>query len=984
MVLTEKTAFQHRLEVQPNEVIDRLRTVQFTFNGQPYTAFEGDTIASALAANGVRIVARSFKYHRPRGLMAYGHSMNAMVQIEDRVSESIWHVKVENGIDVMPVNVWPSLERDAMSLTQLGSRFLPIGFYYKTFIRPKSLWPTYEKILRNTAGLGKLNTNTTLDRSYDKQYLHADIIVVGAGPAGLSAAIAAGKTGARVLLLDEGSHVGGHQRFRQNDESAALRDQLAELPNVLVFTDTVVQGYFEDHWLFAVRGKRLFKIRGKAVVFATGAEDQPLIFDNNDLPGVVMGSATERLLHGYGTVVGSNPLIVTANDDGWRLARDLQTAGVAVAAVADHRKDGGELAQSVIGMGIKAYWQYSVVAAQGRQAVVSAEIAPIFNPTSKTKIACDSIILSTAWTPRFDLPYQAGCTFAYDNKRHEHLPLSSPDGVFLAGRVTGTHNVGNQITEGELMGQEAAAYAGFGKKPTPQRKSALTRKKSAEPPRSSPHFHFVGNLKAKRFVDLDEDVSDEDVKDAIAEGYDSIELLKRYSTISMGPSQGKWSSLNTMRLVSDINNWTMNETGKTTSRPPVRPIKFANLGGQLLEPVRYTPLHQWHLEHGADMMVAGLWMRPQHYGNPEHEVKKVRERVGLIDVSTLGKIKLTGSGVPALLDKLYINKFSKLKVGRVRYGLMCNAEGVIMDDGVTARVGENEWYMTTTSGGAGTVYEWIQWWIQSGWGDNVHVTSVTEGRAAFNLAGPRTRDVLAKLTDTDLANEAIPYMSVRDITIADVPCRIMRIGFTGELSYEIHAPASRALAVWKNLMDAGAEFGIVPFGVEAQRILRLEKGHIIIGQDTDALTDPIMANQAWAVKLEKEDFLGKRLIARSAPSTGPSSSSGGASGCSENGTKQKLIGFKMESQLIVPEEGLQIVRQVPKSDKHPIGLQIIGWVTSCKHSPTLNQIIGLCWLPSALADEHGARFFIRREGELLGATVWHGAFYNPDGSLLKS
>ncbi len=958
----------NRVAAQSNELIDRTRTIHFKFSGKPYVAHPGDTIASALAANNVRLVARSFKYHRPRGLQAHGHSANAMVQIGDEVSESVWLRKVEDGMEINPINAWPSLDVDAVSVSQLAGRLMPVGFYYKTFIWPQKMWPTYEWMLRNVAGLGKLNTDAQLVAGFDKQYLHCDVMVVGGGPAGLSAALAAAKTGARVMLFEEDEAVGGHLRLMGKDEGGRMKAELGEFENVQVFTETLVQGRFEEGWHFAVRGRRMFKIRAKATVYAVGAEDQPIVFDNNDLPGVILGSAAARLLHLYGATVGQNALIVTANDDGWRLARELRAAGVMVAGVVDHQTNPSDEAVTVMQSAVKGYFGKSVVRANGRGGVTSAEIAPLNNHTKQTTIECDTIILATAWTPRFDLPYLAGCRFAYDETRHEHLPVSTPSNVHLAGRVTGTHSLAGQLAEGDLAGRAAAADAGFGDAPAPQEKSARTRARRNEPVRTSPHNHFIGKKNGKRFVDLDEDVSDKDVKTAIAEGYSSIELLKRYTTISMGPSQGAWSSVNTMHLVSEINDWTMAQTGKTTSRPPIRPIKMGNLAGAMMEPVRHTPLHQWHLQQGAKMMVSGLWMRPNHYGNPAAEVKAVRERVGLIDVSTLGKIKLTGPGVGTMLDKLYINKFSKLRVGRVRYGIMCTAEGVIMDDGVTARISENEWYMTTTSSGAGRVFEWIQWWGQSGWGEGVHACSVSEGTSAFNLAGPRSRETLAKLTDADISNENFGYMRWMAMEIAGVPCRVMRIGFTGEQSFEIQVRASQAQGVWKALMEAGKQFDIMPFGVEAQRILRLEKAHIIVGQDTDALADPLSANQAWAVKMDKPDFLGKRSIARIA----------------EHGIKQKLVGFKVADKSITPEEGLQIVREVPKSEKYPVGQQIIGYITSCRLSPTLNEVIGLCWLPVEIAEKAGTTFNIRRSGTFIEGMVHHGAFYDPDGGKLRT
>jgi sarcosine oxidase subunit alpha len=366
------------------------------------------------------------------------------------------------------------------------------------------------------------------------------------------------------------------------------------------------------------------------------------------------------------------------------------------------------------------------------------------------------------------------------------------------------------------------------------------------------------------------------------------------------------------------------------------------------------------------MMVAGLWLRPEHYGDPLAEVKAVRERAGLIDVSTLGKLRLTGPGVPNLLDRLYINQWQKLGLGRVRYGVMCNDEGIIMDDGVTARLSENEYYTTTTSSGAAAIYEWMQWWVQSGWGEGVHVTNITENNAAFNLAGPKSRTILAKLTDLDLSldlsNEGFPYMCVRQADVAGVPCLLFRIGFTGELSYEIHCPTGYGLHLWEALMSAGRDEGLQPFGVEAQRILRLEKAHLIVGQDTDALSDPLAADLGWAVKLGKPDFLGQRALTR----------------ISQAGLPQKLVGFKMVQPDVVPAEGLQIVTENEAGD-----YQIIGWVTSSRYSPTLDEAIGLCWLPTDLAERANAEFTIWMDGQLIWARVHHGPFVDPDGVRLR-
>jgi sarcosine oxidase subunit alpha len=682
----------------------------------------------------------------------------------------------------------------------------------------------------------------------------------------------------------------------------------------------------------------------------------------------------QRLLHLYGVAPGSTAVVITANDDGWRVAADLQAAGIAIAAIADSRA-GTDAPEAAIRPGVNVLAGHTIAAAEGNRQVRGTVLAPLtqasggIDLSAAQRVACDFIAISVGWAPAHGLLYQAGATIDYDRTQREFLPRSLPPGIFAAGRVTGTHELHAQLDEGRMAGLQATAFLGLfpnveqlgslpGKSLLDTRD--LTNRDTVPTPRTSTLVQVPG--KQKQFLCYCEDVTKKDLELSIAEGYDSMELLKRYSTISMGPCQGKMCLTNAIHLCARVNGRTVEETGTTTARPPTTPIELGALAGQNMEPVQLTAIHDWHVAQGAKMMVAGLWLRPEHYGDPMAEVKAVRERVGLIDVSTLGKLRLTGPGVPGLLERIYINQWQKLGIGRVRYGLMCNDEGVILDDGVTARAGEQEWYMTTTSSGAAAVLEWIQWWVQSGWGAGIHVTSLTEVNAAFNLAGPESRAVLRKLTDADLSNEALPYMHLRDLEVAGVPCRLLRIGFTGELSYEVHCPAGYGLAIWESLLEAGIEFDIRPFGVEAQRILRLEKAHMIVGQDTDGLSDPLAADMAWAVKLDKADFLGLRALTR----------------INQDGPKQRLVGFKMVTPGIVPDEGLQIVERNPDGT-----LKIIGWITSCKFSPTLKETIGLCWLPVEIANQESAPFDIRMSGRLEKARVHHGPFYDPYGERLK-
>jgi sarcosine oxidase subunit alpha len=709
--------------------------------------------------------------------------------------------------------------------------------------------------------------------------------------------------------------------------------------------------------------------------------EQPLLFANNDLPGVMLGSGVQRLLHLYGVLPGSDAVVVTANDEGWQVAADLLHAGATVAAVVDRRRTGPSaggtaLKEALQSAGARLFMGSTIVAANGNGAVKEALVAPVGASSGgvergKARVACDLIAVSVGWAPANGLLYEAGAQIAYREDRGEFVPLSLPPGIFAAGRVRGASSLARQVEEGEQAGRAAAAYAmgredglagGTEETPAPSPENAAMNVSPIAPAAAAPQGRG-----GKRFVCFCEDVTEKDVQMAIDEGYDSIELLKRYSTISMGPCQGKMCSLNTIHLCARATGRSVAQTGTTTARPPATPVPLGVLAGQHMEPVKETPVHDWHRDHGARMMVAGLWMRPEHYGDPAAEVRAVRQRVGLIDVSTLGKIRLTGPAVPRLLERIYVNRWQKLAPGRVRYGLMCNDEGIVLDDGVTACLAPQEYYMTTTSSGAGAIYEWIQWWAQSGWGDDLHVVPLTDDFAAFNLAGPRARDVLSQLVSQDISNEAFPYMHVRLMDVAGVPCRLLRIGFTGELSYELHCPAAYGQYLWQTLLDAGADDGIMPFGVEAQRILRLEKAHIIVGQDTDALSDPFAAGMAWAVKLDKADFLGRRSLLD----------------VSEDGPASRLTGFKVPQSAVGPGEGsrvegLQIVERGEDG-----ALQIIGHITSCRFSPTLQEIIGLCWLPTSLVAE-GQPFTIRlADGPLLQARVHEGAFYDAEGERLR-
>jgi len=934
-----------RLPPQPGEAIDRSQTVTFSFNGQTITAYSGDTVASALLAAGVRELGTSTKYLRPRGVLcAAGYCGHCLVQAGDEPMARACQTPVSEGlvVEAHQNQPWPGPE-DLPGLPPVAEQHAQIGFHYK-HVFSREDWPKYDALFRDANGQGRVNLGTPHQETWH-EYWHADVAVVGGGPAGVRAAQTLAAQGAKVILLE-------------SQAAPALQH-----PNVTVLGHTTVTGWYKDHWLAAVRKNQLFKIRVRATLIATGAYERPALFENNDLPGVVLGSAALRLIKQYGVKLGQRAVVFTANDDGYAVAQTLTAAGVEVAGVVDERA----VAPSSTAWPVFA--QSTVIAAQGTDTVKAAVLAPVGGGPSLT-LACDLIITSMGYSPALEILHHAGGKAALDENTGELVPTYLPEGIFVAGSANGVAEKTAVQMDAALAAYHAASFLGLTasiEKLTPLAAAIAAHKANVRrTPLSQTFPRFPSSTSAsKKFVCTCIDVTAQDIFDSVADGYQHVELIKRYTKFGTGPCQGKLCGFTAAALCAQAMGQPLREATLTTIRQPITPISFSVLRGQHMEPTQITPIHSWHLAHGAKMLVAGAWLRPLHYGDVISEVRAVRERVGLIDVSTLGKLRFTGAGAAALLNRLYFNRMEDVKVGRVRYGAMGNDEAVILDDGVTARLGEHEWYTTTTTSGAGAMFEYIQWWMQSGWGEGAHCTDLTEAYCAFNLAGPHSRAVLQKLAAADISNAAFPYMTVRDIELADVLCRVLRIGFTGELSYEIHVPSGFALHIWEALMEAGREFGIAPFGVEAQRILRLEKAHIIVGQDTDAMTDPIMADMAWAVKMDKPDFLGKRTLER----------------ILREGVSQKLVGFRLARADIAPEEGLQIVR--PNTTGK---LESIGYLTSCKFSPTLNAVIGLCWLPREIAEQNGAAFTIRLQNGagLETAYVHHGPFYDAEGKKLRS
>ena len=965
----------NRLPPSPSHVTSPSKRVAFTFNGKRVEGVKGDTVASALYAAGVRTFTRSFKYHRARGLMCVsGSCPNCLMNVDGVPSVRTCTEPLRQGMAVRHQNAWPSLKLDLLSVLDRLDKFLPVGFYYKMFIRPRFVWRIVSPWIRRFAGLGKLATDNPPGSHYEHVHQHADVAVVGGGPAGLSAAAEAGRAGLRVTLIDDQPSLGGHLRADSHvyrdaplvegqgragfELAAELAQALDDLPNVRVLNNANAFGLYEGNLLGILQGKRVIKLRAESVIVATGAKQIPYVFRDNDLPGIMLAAGTQRLMNLYGVKPGRRAVVVTDDETGYNLAAELLEAGIQVAALVDRRSVSHSETQGQTNLnqaGVATHLAHHIVRAHGTRHVRGLTIA--HNTTgTRTRISCDLVCVAGPCQPESALLQQAGCRMAYDADLGETIPTDLPPGVYAAGDVTGIHDLWPVILQGRIAGQEAAGrVAGqlprmrgdLARTSQSYRLGAVETGVRGQIPGIEPK-----GLK-KSFACFCEDVTAKDVSDAVTEGYGDIELLKRYSTFAMGPCQGRMCQANVRNLCALETGRPMDEVSPTTSRPPAHPVPLGALAGPGHMPVRLTPMNYLHLELGAEMGDVGQWRRPHHYTTIEKECRAVRERVGIIDVSTLGKLDVQGKDAAKLLDRVYTNTHSNLAVGRTRYGVVCSDSGVIMDDGTVSRIGPEHFYITTGTGNTDLMEEWFKWW---GAGSGcVHVANVTAAHAAVNVAGPRARELLRKLTDSDLAPDSFTYMNHREAMVAGVRVRMIRVGFVGETGWELHCPADYGEHLWTAIMEAGREFGIAPFGVEAQRVLRLEKKHIIPAQDTDAVSNPLEADMAWVARMQKDDFIGKQ----------------GLRAVRERGLRNSLVGFVMSGS-VVPRDGDPVVA----------GGQPIGRVTSCRYSHVLGKGIGLAWVPVSMAEED-TEIGVLVNGKPVPGKVVSQPFYDPDGGRLR-
>lgn len=957
-----------RLPPHPVQRVDRSTPVSLTFDGRRISAFQGETIAAALCAAGIKTLSRSFKYHRRRGLLCTaGRCANCLMTVDGVPNVRTCIEPARAGANVRSQHAWPSLERDVLAIFDRLSALLPVGFYYKTFIRPRWLWPTYEWVLRHLAGLGRLDPRLTPNGHTELVHLHTQLAVVGGGPAGVSAALQAARLGLEVILIDDQPKLGGHLQWHllssdgaQPDFQVAerLASQVRSQPRIRHLKEATAFGLYEGRSLAIATRDQLIKLRAERIVVATGGFEHPLVFHNNDLPGVFLSEGILRLVMLYGIRPGRRAVVVVNDDRGLRAARELMAAGIGLVAVADARpsSEAKDLAW-LHDAGVPVLASHVVLEAHGRRGVEKVTLARLDDrgkPMARDtrEISADLLVMATGWEPNVALLAQDECRLSFRADRGAFFPTEAPAWLFPAGEVAGARTLEAILHEGGLAGLKAAASLGIpGATDQVAARSMLPIGNDGS---VRPLVH-VPHREAKQFVCLCEDVTTKDLRDAVAEGFDHIQTLKRYSTVTMGPCQGKMCHLASVDLCAMLTGNGVVQTGTTTARPPAVSVSLGVLAGPAHDPIRQTPLHDQHVAGQATWMDMGQWKRPLMYSSVEAECRAVHERVGIIDVSTLGKLDVKGRDAADFLEWIHPNRVANLKPGRIRYRLMLDDAGIIVDDGTIARFGDDHFFVTTGTGALESVEQFLEWWLATGT-RCVHVTNLTAALGAINVAGPQSRELLRRLTDLDLSAEAVPYLAAVDGSVAGVPAWLFRIGFVGELGYEIHFPAEYGDYLWKTLLETGKDLGIAPFGVEAQRVLRLEKLHIIPGHDTDALSNPLEADMAWAVKLEKPDFIGRAAL----------------SAKKQEPLRQRLVGFDMPGDL-VPAEGDAIVeKNLP-----------IGRVTSAKWSPLLKRTIGMAWVPAEHAVED-KQLLVWSDGKVRTGRVVLRPFYDPEGERLKS
>ena len=999
--------------LQSGGLIDRSRRIRFKFNGKDYSGHPGDSLAAALLAQGVRCFGRSFKYHRPRGVVGAGaEEPNALVQVGEGALSTpnlrATQVELYEGLIARTVNGWPSLAFDVGAINNRLSRLLPAGFYYKTFMWPRSAWMRYEHYIRRAAGLGHAPSLPDTDH-YDKRHVHCDVFIAGGGPAGLVAALGAARAGARVLLVDEQAQLGGSLLFSPAviggqtglDWVSELEAELRSFPQVTILSRSTVTGYYDHNFLVVNERRtdhigpsqasskrvreRLWRIRAKQVVIATGAIERPLVFDGNDTPGVMLASAVSTYIRRYAVAPGRSGAVFTNNDSGYQAALDMASAGMKVRALVDIRKNpGASVLAAVSAYDIPVYRGCVVPSVQsGFQGLKRIELAKL-SPggedilSHKGLIDCQVLAMSGGWSPAVHLHSQSGGRPCYDKAKACFVPGVSVQAECSVGACSGSFTLAACLKEGADAGIGAAAQSGWpgGYVDVPAVEEVAHA--PLQPLWEVPAGALSGNG-VKKFLDFQNDTTAADVKLAVREGYRSVEHVKRYTALGFGTDQGKLGNINGLAILAKTLGKSPGEVGTTTFRPNYTPVTFGavagrTLGEQLFDPIRKTAIHAWHVRRGASFENVGQWKRPWFYPREgedmpaavNRECLAARNGVGVLDASTLGKIDIRGPDAVRFLNLLYTNNWDNLQPGRCRYGFMLGEDGMIMDDGVTTCLAPGHYLMTTTTGGAAAVLTWMERWLQTEWPDlKVYLTSVTDQWNVMSVAGPDARTVLQRAgCDLELDGDAFPFMSMQTGRVAGIPARVSRISFSGELAFEISVDANQGLALWEAIMVAGRDYDITPYGTESMHVLRAEKGYVIVGQDTDGSVTPVDLGMDWIVS-KKKDFIGKRSLGRSD---------------TDRPNRKQLVGLKTQDPSRVLPEGAQLVNS--RQEAQPVPM--IGHVSSSYFSANLGRSIALALVKGGLSRMGGTIYAHLMDGSVVPATICEPVFFDPENQRTKS
>ena len=971
------------------------KTVRFTFDGKPLVALEGETLASALLANGIHLTGRSFKYHRPRGILGAGpEEPNALMGIARDSARFQPNVRatcqeVFDGMVVTSQNRFPSLEFDVGVANDVLGRFFPAGFYYKTFMWPRKAWDKlYEPIIRRAAGLGVSPTEPDPDH-YANRFAHCEVLIIGGGAAGLMAAKAAASSGKRVILVDENAEMGGHlladasTKFGKVPGREWAADVVAELAgkdNVTVLSRTTAFGYYNHNMVTLAERvtdhlsdpdpdlprERLWQVRAEKVILATGAIERHMVFADNDRPGIMMASAGQRYLNQYGVSVGSNVAIYTACDSAWQVAFDLKEAGINVPVIVEQRANVDQaLLDRANELGIKVKLDSAVTKTTGRLRVRSIVVSSNTGSESEA-FSVDCLLMSSGWTPSVHLFSQSRGRVKFDEERGIFLPDIYTEDCVSIGACNGTYAIEDGLAEAVAAAKNAVGGRSP-KLPKITGDASMAGNKIGSSKSAGPDDF------TKAFIDFQNDVTAKDVRLAVREGFHSIEHVKRYTTTGMASDQGKMSNMHGLAIAAEALDKPIPEVGLTTFRSPYTPVTFGTLvehnKGELFDVTRRTPMHDWAADQGAEFEDVGNWKRAWYFpqsgeGMDEavnRECKTTREVAGIFDASTLGKIEVVGPDAVKFMNLMYTNAWDKLGVGRCRYGIMCREDGYIYDDGVVARMAEDRFHVTTTTGGAPRVLNMMEDYLQTEFPQwNVWLTSTSEQWAVIAVQGPKAREIIEPLVeDIDLSPDAMPHMSVKEGKICGVPTRLMRVSFTGELGFEINVPADYGKAVWEAIWERGAPMGMTPYGTEAMHVMRAEKGYIIVGQDTDGTVTPNDAGVGWAVSKKKTDFVGIGGLKR------PDLVADG---------RKELVGLKTLDPKTVLEEGAQIV----DNPSHPIPMPMTGHVTSSYWSECLGHSIAM----ALVKDGHkrmGEKIYIPMPNEVIKAEICSPVFHDPEG-----